>query len=30
MLKLTPEEIERVLNRMRDAGAQIELSAPTP
>jgi predicted metal-dependent enzyme (double-stranded beta helix superfamily) len=30
LLELTPEEIERVLNRMRDAGAQIELSAPTP
>jgi hypothetical protein len=26
-LELTPEEIERVLNRMREAGAAIELSA---
>jgi len=29
MLELTPEEIERVLNRMRAAGAQVEISPPS-
>jgi len=28
-LELTPEEIERVLNRMRAAGAQVEISPPS-
>lgn len=27
-LELTPKEIERVLNRMRELGAQIEISLP--